>query len=96
MDFLQYFIIRYQSNYTYSISDLCTISHLFMSIINVGTSDNSINTLHPPQCDMLLEDENISARTLADPEGVGVQLFRVRVCVEHQTIINNSQLVFVN
>ena len=51
------------------------ISDLFMSIINVGTSDNSINTLHPPQCDMLLEDENISARTLADPEGVGVQLF---------------------
>lgn len=67
-----------------------------MSIINVGTSDNSINTLHPPQCDMLLEDENISARTLADPEGGGLQLFRVRVCVEHQTIINNSQLVFVN
>ena len=68
-----------------------------MSIINVGTSDNSINTLHPPQCDMLLEDENISARTLADLEGGGgLQLFRVRVCVEHQTIINNSQLVFVN
>ena len=68
MDFLQYFIIRY----TYSISDLCMISDLFMSIINVGTSDNSINTLHPPQCDMLLEDENISARTLADPEGGGM------------------------
>ena len=71
MDFLQYFIIRYRRNYTYSISYLCMISDLFMSIINVGTSDNSINTLHPPQCDMLLEDENISARTLADPEGGG-------------------------
>ena len=45
---------------------------------------------------MLSKDENISARTLADPEGGGLQLFRVRVCVEHQTIINNSQLVFGN
>ena len=91
MDFLQYFIIRYQRNYTYSLSDLCMISDLFMSIINVGTSDNSINTLHPPQCDMLLEDENIGGSRKG-----GLQFFCVRVCVEHQTIINNSQLVFVN
>ena len=57
------------------------ISDLFMSIINVGTSDNSINTLHPPQCDMLSKDENISARTLADPEGGGGCNFFVYVYV---------------